>query len=108
MRIGYCRVSSADQHLTSQLEAVKEAGCEKIFSEKLSSRNRERPELNRMLDQIRAGDVLVVTKLDRLARSTYELLEIIERIKEAGASFVSLAEPWADTTSPAGQLVMTV
>ena len=108
MRIGYARVSTEDQSLTLQLEQLKEAGCEKLYREKVSGKNLERPELERLLDQIRKGDILIVAKLDRLARSTRDLLEIMDRIHEAGATFLSLSEPWANTTTNAGKLIMTV
>lgn len=75
MRIGYARVSTVDQKLDLQMQALKKAGCTKIFREKVSGASRDRPELKRMLDQIREGDVVVVWKLDRLARSTRDLLE---------------------------------
>ena len=80
MKIGYARVSTEDQRLTLQLEALKKAGCTRIFREKVSGAYRDRPELNRMLDQLREGDVVTVWKLDRLARSTRNLLEIVETI----------------------------
>jgi DNA invertase Pin-like site-specific DNA recombinase len=108
VRIGYARVSTVDQNLIVQLEALKEATCDRLYREKISTRKQDRPELARMLDQIRQGDTLIVTKLDRLARSTRELLDILERIQEAGAAFISLGEPWADTTSHTGKLIMTV
>jgi DNA invertase Pin-like site-specific DNA recombinase len=97
MKIGYARVSTEDQKLTIQLEALKKAGCRRIFREKVSGAYRDRPELNRMLDQLREGDVITVWKLDRLARSTRNLLEIVETIASAGARFQSISEPWADT-----------
>ncbi|MBA3536073.1 MAG: recombinase family protein [Tatlockia sp.] len=108
MKIGYARVSTTDQNLELQLAALKEAGCGRIYQEKISGAKRERPELQRMLDQLRPDDVVVVWKLDRLARSTQHLLELVELIKVADASFCSLSEPWADTTSHAGKMIMTV
>jgi DNA invertase Pin-like site-specific DNA recombinase len=108
MRIGYARVSTHDQKLTLQLEALKKAGCHRIFREKTSGAYRDRPELNRLLDQLREGDVVTVWRLDRLARSTRNLLEIVETIGAAGARFQSLSEPWADTTTHAGKMMMTV
>ena len=106
--IGYARVSTQGQHLTQQRAVLREAGCTRIFEEKVSGAQRDRPELGRLLDHLRSGDVVTVTRLDRLARSTRDLLEIAERIKEAGAGLRSLAEPWADTTTPAGRMVLTV
>ena len=108
MLTGYARVSTDDQDLTLQRAALKDAGCKRTFEEKASGAKRERPELARMLEQLRDGDVVVVTRLDRLARSTRDLLDIAERLKEAGAGLRSIAEPWADTTSPAGRMILTV
>ena len=108
MLTGYARVSTDDQDLRLQRAALKAAGCHRTFEEKASGAKRDRPELARLLDQIRNEDVVVVTRLDRLARSTRDLLEIADRLKAAGAGLRSLAEPWADTTSPAGRMVLTV
>lgn len=108
MKIGYARVSTLDQKLDLQLQALRKAGCTKIFREKISGASRERPEFQRMLDQVRVGDTIVVWKLDRLARSTRDLLDTMETISEAGGKFQSLSEPWADTTSHAGKMIMTV
>ena len=107
MFIGYARVSTRGQDLDAQRAALGAAGCVRIFEEKASGAKRDRPELARMLDHLRAGDVVTITRLDRLARSTADLLNIAERIKEAGAGLRSLAEPWADTTTPAGRMVLT-
>ena len=108
MLIGYARVSTDDQDLRLQRAALKEAGCRRIFGEKVSGAKRDRPELARMLDQLRDKDVVIVTRLDRLARSTKDLLEIAEKLNETEAGLRSMAEPWADTTSPAGRMVLTV
>ena len=108
MKIGYARVSTRDQNLDLQLKALKKAGCAKIFREKLSGAVRQRPEFQRMLDQIRPGDTIIVWKLDRLARSTRDLLTTIETIDEAGGKFQSLSEPWANTATHAGKMIMTV
>jgi DNA invertase Pin-like site-specific DNA recombinase len=108
MRLGYARVSTDDQTLDRQRERLREAGCERLFEEKVSGARRDRPELARLLDQLRRDDVAVVTRLDRLARSTGNLLEIAEAIRAKEAGLLSLAEPWADTTSPAGRMVLTV
>ena len=108
MKIGYARVSTEDQNLDIQLAALQKAKCQRIYQEKRSGVGRDRPELRRMLQELRQGDIIVVWKLDRLARSTKILLETIEQIIEAGAKFQSLSEPWADTTSPGGKMVMTV
>src|SRR5580700_10762822 len=94
MKIGYARVSTLEQNLDLQLQALKKAGCRRIFQEKISASTGNRPEFQRMLDQIRAGDTIVVWKLDRLARSTRDLLETMETIQQAGGKFRSLSEPW--------------
>lgn len=108
--LGYARVSTDAQDLANQRAELHAAGCSRIFAEKVTgtSTHAKRPELARLLDHLRAGDVLVVTRLDRLARSTRDLLDIAERIQTAGAGLRSLAEPWADTTTPAGRMVLTV
>ena len=93
MKIGYARVSTLEQNLDLQLRALEKAGCKKIFREKVSGANRDRPQFQRMLDQIRAGDTIVIWKLDRLARSTRDLLETMETIREAVGKFQSLSEP---------------
>lgn len=108
MRLGYARVSTDEQSLESQCQRLSAAGCEKLFEEKISGAARNRPKLEKLLEQLRKGDVLVVTRLDRLARSTSELLQIAERITEKKAGLQSLDEPWADTTSPSGRMIMTV
>ena len=108
MKLGYARVSTEDQNLDGQCQRLSAAGCEKLFEEKLSGANRNRPKLEKLIEQLRKGDVLVVTRLDRLARSTSELLRIAERLTEKSAGLQSLDEPWADTTSPSGRMVMTV
>jgi len=92
MLIGYARVSTDDQNLTLQRATLTEAGCTRIYEEKLSGANRNRPELARLLDHLRAGDVVVVSRLDRLARSTRDLLDIAEQIREAEAGLRSQSE----------------
>ena len=108
MKIGYARVSTLDQNLDLQMQALKKAGCQKIFCEKVSGTIRQRPEFQQMLDQLREDDTVIVWRLDRLARSTRHLLETMETIRVAGARFQSLSEPWADTTTHAGKMIMTV
>lgn len=108
MKIGYARVSTTDQNLALQIMALKQAGCDRIYQEKISGAKRERPELQRLIDQLRPNDIVVVWKLDRLARSTRHLLELVELIRSVEASFCSLSEPWADTTSHSGKMIMTV
>jgi len=107
MIIGYARVSTEDQNLDAQIDALNDAGAEKIFAEKISGSRRDRPELDKLLEQLRDGDVIVVTKYDRFARSLPDLLDIVATIKERGAGFRSLAED-IDTTTPAGRLVFHV
>jgi DNA invertase Pin-like site-specific DNA recombinase len=105
MLIGYARVSTNEQDTANQATALKSAGCERIFREKASGGRWDRPELHRLLDQLRKGDVLVVWKLDRLSRSLRDVLTIMEQIAEAKAGFRSLSEA-IDTTSPAGRMMM--
>ena len=91
-----------------QRSALTDAGCKRIYEEKVSGAKRARPELARRLDQLRSGDVVVVSRLDRLARSTRDLLELAEELNKVKAGLRSLHEPWADTTSPAGRMVLTI
>ncbi len=107
MIIGYARVSTDEQNLEAQTDALKEVGAERIYSDRMSGTKRNRPELDRLLDQLREDDVVVVAKYDRLARSLRDLLDIIEAIKKRGAGFRSLAED-IDTTTPAGRLIFHV
>jgi Resolvase, N terminal domain len=106
--IGYARVSTRDQDLTAQLDALKAAGAETIYREKVSGVRADRPQLTKLTAKLMPGDVAVVTKLDRLGRSTRELLELIERIGKAGAAFRSLGDPLFDTTGAQGRLLVTM
>lgn len=109
MILGYARVSTEEQNLDAQVAELTAAGCERVFSEKASgSRIEGRPVLAAVLTMLRPYDVLWVTKLDRLARNTLDMLGLVQRIGAQAAGFRSLAEPWADTTSPAGTLMLTV
>ncbi len=108
MKLGYARVSTEDQHLDLQRARLTEAGCGRLFEETLSGAAQRRPMLEQVLREMRADDVLVVTRLDRLARSTAELLRLAEAIAGKSAGLQSLDEPWADTTTPAGRMVLTV
>ena len=108
MKLGYARVSTTDQDLAIQRTRLHEAGCEKLFEEKISGARKKRPVLERLLSELRADDVVVVTRLDRLARSRSELLRIAETIEEKNAGLQSIAEPWADTMTSAGRMVLTV
>ncbi len=105
MLIGYARVSTTDQDTAAQVAALKAAGCERIYREKASGGRWNRPELHRLLDQLRKGDVLVVWKLDRLSRSLRDVLTIMERLGEARVGFRSLTEA-IDTTTSAGRMMM--
>ena len=105
MLIGYARVSTDDQDTAAQVTALKEAGCERIFREMASGGRWDRPQLHRLLDQLRPGDVVVVWKLDRLSRSLRDVLMIMDRLGETGAGFRSLTEA-IDTTTPAGRMMM--
>jgi DNA invertase Pin-like site-specific DNA recombinase len=105
MLIGYARVSKDDQDTTAQVSALKAAGCERIYLEKASGGRWDRPELHRLLDQLRKGDVLVVWKLDRMSRSLRDVLILMERLAEGKAGFRSLTEA-IDTTTPAGRMMM--
>jgi DNA invertase Pin-like site-specific DNA recombinase len=105
---GYARVSTDGQDLAIQLELLKAAGATQVFSEKQSGVKTDRAALARCLASLEAGDTLLVAKLDRLARSTRDLLNTLAVISEAGASFKSLGDPWADSTTPHGKLMLTV
>jgi DNA invertase Pin-like site-specific DNA recombinase len=106
--IGYARVSTQDQNLTGQLAALKAAGADPIYREKISGVRADRPQLAKLMASLKAGDIVVVTKLDRLGRSTRELLDLIDRISKAGASFRSLGDPLWDTGSSQGRLLSTM
>lgn len=106
--IGYARVSTDGQTLDAQRDALRAAGCSRIFEEKASGAKTDRAALRRALAAMSAGDELVVTRLDRLARSTRDLLNTLATIAEHGAAFRSLADHWADTTTPHGRLILTV
>jgi DNA invertase Pin-like site-specific DNA recombinase/predicted nucleotidyltransferase len=105
---GYARVSANGQSLDAQREALRAAGCTRIFHEKISGAVADRAQFRRVIDQLAPGDVLIVTRLDRLARSTRDLLNILDTVTSKGAGFRSLGETWADTTAPNGRLMITV
>lgn len=107
-KIGYARVSTIGQTLDAQLQTLRVFGCEKIFKEKASGADAKRLELARLLRSLSSGDIIVVTRIDRLARSTFDLFAIIKDITLKGAQFYSLAEPWADTTTSTGRLMLAV
>ena len=106
--LGYARVSTQDQNLAAQLEALKAAGATTIYREKVSGARADRPQLAKLMAALKAGDVVTVTKLDRLGRSTRELLDLIDRIGKAGAAFRSLGDPLWDTSNSQGRLLCTM
>jgi DNA invertase Pin-like site-specific DNA recombinase len=105
---GYARVSTDGQSLASQDAELHAAGCAKVYAEKISGARSDRPELAKALKRLTVGDVLIVTRLDRLARSTRDLLNILDDIAKRGAGFKSLHDAWADTTSAHGRLMVTI
>lgn len=107
MIVGYARVSTTDQDTAMQTDALKRGGCERIYEESKSGKSKDRPELNRCLDILREGDVLVVWRLDRLGRSLKDLIEVVSELESKGIGFQSLNES-IDTTSPSGKLIFHV
>jgi DNA invertase Pin-like site-specific DNA recombinase len=107
MKVGYARVSTQEQDLALQLDALTKEGCDRIFQEKASGAQRERPELKAALSYMRKGDTLVVWKIDRLARSMKQLIETIESFQDQGIGLKSLQDP-IDTSSPSGKLVFHI
>ena len=108
-KIGYARVSSNTQDYQGQVEALKAAGCERIYSEKMSGKSADdRRQFKLLMKELLPGDTVVVTKLDRLARSSRDLHNIIHELDGLGCGFVSLREGWCDTTTSAGRLMMTI
>jgi DNA invertase Pin-like site-specific DNA recombinase len=105
---GYARVSTDGQTLAAQDAALHAAGCAKVYSEKASGAKADRAELRKLVSRLGEGDVLMVTRLDRLARSTRDLLNVLDELARRGAGFKSLADAWADTTTPHGRLMLTV
>ena len=108
MKSGYARVSSDGQSVDAQVRQLTKAGCKKVFREVASGAKTDRSQLHKALDQLKAGDVLIVTRLDRLARSTRDLLNILAAITTKEAAFKSLGDTWADTTTAHGRLMLTV
>ena len=106
--IGYARVSTSGQTLDAQLEQLGAAGCRSVFRETMGGARSDRPELRKALEALSEGDVLIVTRLDRLARSTRDLLDIVHTIETRGAKLKALTDSWADTTTPTGKLILTV
>jgi DNA invertase Pin-like site-specific DNA recombinase len=108
-KYGYARVSSDTQDHAAQVEALKAAGCKKIYSEKASGKSTNgRPELAKVMKALQPGDAVVVTKLDRIARSSRDLHNILGKLKDLGCGFVSLGERWCDTTTSVGRLVISI
>src|ERR1700760_4797563 len=108
MKYGYARVSTDGQSVEAQVRQLTKADCKKVFRETASGAKTDRSQLRKALDQLEAGDVLMVTRLDRLARSTRDLLNTLATIAERKAGFRSLGDTWADTTSAHGRLMLTV
>lgn len=106
--IAYARVSTEGQTLEAQIDQLKAAGAEKVFNEKVSGARADRPQLKKAIAALRPDDVLLVTRLDRLARSTRDLLNVLDEIAKKSAGFRSLNDVWADTTTPHGRLMLTV
>jgi DNA invertase Pin-like site-specific DNA recombinase len=105
---GYARVSTNGQDLSAQDAELYGAGCAKVFKEKVSGAKTDRPELAKLIRRLEPDDVLMVTRLDRLARSTRDLLNVLDELAKRGAGFRSLKDTWADTTTPHGKLMVTV
>jgi DNA invertase Pin-like site-specific DNA recombinase len=108
MIVGYARVSSRDQNLASQVADLEAAGCVKIYREKISGAKADRPELAKLMRRLEEGDTVIVCRLDRLARSTRDLLNLLEQISDRSATFRSLKDTWADTSTMHGRLLVTV
>ena len=108
-KVGYARVSTTGQSLDTQLDLLQQAGCSKIFREKVSAKTADRPELKRMLEYVRedSGDVVIVTKIDRLARSTADLLTVVEGLNSKGVGFKALNTD-IDTTTSTGKLILSI
>jgi DNA invertase Pin-like site-specific DNA recombinase len=107
--IGYARVSAADQDYDGQIERLKDYGCDRVYAEKVSGKSQNgRHELRKALKKLSLGDTLVIVRLDRLARSIRDLLSILDQIKNVGARIKAIEDPWLDTTTPHGELILTI
>jgi len=108
MIVGYARVSARDQDFAGQVANLEAAGCVKIYREKISGAKTDRPELGKLMRRLEEGDTVIVCRLDRLARSTRDLLNLLDQISERGATFRSIKDAWADTSTMHGRLLVTV
>ena len=108
MIVGYARVSARDQDLAGQVADLEAAGCAKVYREKISGAKTDRPELGKLMRRLEEGDTVIVTRLDRLGRSTRDLLNLLAEISDRGATFRSLKDTWADTSTMHGRLLVTV
>jgi DNA invertase Pin-like site-specific DNA recombinase len=104
---GYARVSTTEQNLDRQLIALQEAGCEVIYSEKITGTKIDRKELHKLLSGLQAGDTVIVKELTRVSRSTQDMLQLVQQITDKGCYIKSLNEQWLDTSSPTGELMLT-
>lgn len=107
MIFGYARVSTTEQSLERQIQELQQAGAEEILQEKITGTKADRPELNRLLDKLRKDDIVLVSDLTRLSRSTKDLFSLVEQIQSKGAYIKSIKEAWLDTTTPTGKLMFT-
>lgn len=107
-KIGYARVSTLDQNLERQIEALQNEGCEIIYKEKITGKTKDRPELKKMLAELQEGNIVIVKELTRVSRSTLDMLELVNEISDKGCYIKSLNESWLDTSSPSGKFMLTV
>lgn len=107
MIFGYARVSTIEQNLDRQIDALKSAGADEIIEEKMTGTKADRPQLNKLFDKLRSGDTILIADLTRLSRSTKDLFTLVDKIEKKGANIKSLKESWLDTTTPQGKLMFT-
>lgn len=108
MIFGYTRVSKADQNLYRQIDQLTKEKCERIYKDKITGMKMDRPELNKLMEQLRPGDTIIVTELARFGRSVKDLLYLTDLMNQKGANLRSLKEPWADTTTPQGRMLFII
>ncbi|WP_341479182.1 recombinase family protein [Clostridium gasigenes] len=108
MKIGYARVSTEEQNLDRQIDILKQVSCDRIYEEKISGLKKERPELTKMLDQLRTGDVVIIAELTRFSRSFKDLFSLVAQIDEKDSNIKSIKESWVDTTTAQGKLMFTI